>query len=243
MDKYGTWAAYTGNEAIILALVLFAITGILIYVAIKIRKPIAIKSATKLLFILLVVIWILSYANLSIAVLTYMKALVQQVGRVQITENPISTITTTSAIITFIIVAFISRHEGLKVALGSALIGTMVAPMIFELPFDIIVMFKTYTPLPAMQYTFLYFLPLFLWEMSTFSLLTLTPIAHVSKTTIYFLAAMFFVFGIWALFGFSYPFSPVPFALNAVSKILSFITAITLFLPQKRITTKENGSE
>jgi preprotein translocase subunit SecF len=52
MDKYGTWAAYTGNEAIILALVLFAITGILIYVAIRIRKPIAIKSSTKLLFIL-----------------------------------------------------------------------------------------------------------------------------------------------------------------------------------------------
>jgi hypothetical protein len=172
-----------------------------------------------------------------------MKALVQQVGEVQIPENPISPITTTSAIITFIVIAFISRHEGLKVALGSALIGTMVAPMIFELPFDVIVMFKTYTPLPAMQYTFLYFLPLFLWEMSTYSLLTLTSIAHVSKTTVYFLASMFFVFAIWALFGFSYPSSPLPFALNVVSKILSFVTAITLFFPQKGISITENSSE
>jgi hypothetical protein len=47
------------------------------------------------------------------------------------------------------------------------------------------------------------------------------------------LGAMFFVFAIWALFGFSYPSSPIPFAFNAVSKVLSFVAAITLFLPSQ----------
>jgi hypothetical protein len=86
--------------------------------------------------------------------------------------------------------------------------------------------------------TLLYFLPLFLVEISSFTLLTLSPVMNLSKYTLFSLAAMFFVFAVWALFGFSYPSDPIPIALNAVSKILSFVVSITLFLPQKGITTK-----
>jgi hypothetical protein len=51
--------------------------------------------------------------------------------------------------------------------------------------------------------------------------------------------AMFIVFGVWALEGFSYPSSPVPFVLNAVSKILSFTTIIALFsIGSKQIENK-----
>jgi hypothetical protein len=64
------------------------------------------------------------------------------------------------------------------------------------------------------------------------------PLTKMSKYTLFSLAAMFLVFAIWALFGFSYPSYPIPFALNAVSKILSFVAAVTLFLPQKGIITK-----
>lgn len=44
------------------------------------------------------------------------------------------------------------------------------------------------------------------------------------------LARMFFVFAVWAFFGLSYPSDQIPFALNVTSKILSFVTAITLIL-------------
>jgi hypothetical protein len=41
------------------------------------------------------------------------------------------------------------------------------------------------------------------------------------------------VFAVWALAGFGYPSAPLPIALNIASKILAFITVLTLFLPQR----------
>jgi hypothetical protein len=35
------------------------------------------------------------------------------------------------------------------------------------------------------------------------------------------------------LSGFGYPSTPAPYALNVISKILAFIAALTLFLPQR----------
>jgi hypothetical protein len=133
---------------------------------------------------------------------------------------------------TFIVIVYLARHHELKVALGSAFVGTAAAPMIFELPFDLIVMSRTYPPIPPFPNLFrlLFFLPLFLVEISTFSLLTLSSLTKLSKYTLFSLASMFFVFAVWAFFGFSYPSDPIPFALNGISKILSFVTAITLFL-------------
>jgi hypothetical protein len=42
---------------------------------------------------------------------------------------------------------------------------------------------------------------------------------------------MLAVFAVWALFGFGYPSAPVPITLNVLSKILAFVTVLTLFLP------------
>ena len=41
------------------------------------------------------------------------------------------------------------------------------------------------------------------------------------------------VFAVWALSGFGHPSAPLPTTLNIVSKILAFVTALTLFLPQR----------
>lgn len=41
------------------------------------------------------------------------------------------------------------------------------------------------------------------------------------------------VWAAWALAGFGYPSAPLPIALNIASKILAFVTAFTLFLPQQ----------
>jgi hypothetical protein len=156
--------------------------------------------------------------------------------------NPITPITDISGITTFIIIAYVTRNHGLKIALGSAFVGTAAAPMIFELPFDLIVMGRTYPPVPSAPTLFrlLFFLPLFLVEISTFSLLTLSPLTNLSKYTMFSLAGMFFVFAVWALFGFSYPSELAPIALNGISKILSFNHAVPES-KQSRLRAFEDG--
>jgi hypothetical protein len=79
----------------------------------------------------------------------------------------------------------------------------------------------------------LFFAPLFLIEVMTLSLLTLSPMVRLSRTTFFWFALMLAVFAVWGLFGFAYPSAPVPFALNVLSKILAFVTALSLFLPQR----------
>ena len=104
--------------------------------------------------------------------------------------------------------------------------------MIFELPFDLIVMTRTYPipPDPA-WYRALFFLPLFAIELTTLALLTLSPMVRLSRATFLSFAAILVVFAVWALAGFGYPSAPVPITLNVVSKILAFVTVLTLFLP------------
>jgi hypothetical protein len=99
---------------------------------------------------------------------------------------------------------------------------------------------RTHPPTPAVPFTLLFFLPLFLVEVSTFALVTLSPLAKLSRYTLFPLGAMFLVFGVWALFGFSYPSHPLPLAFNVISKILSFVAAITLFLAPKPIPAKRD---
>jgi hypothetical protein len=126
----------------------------------------------------------------------------------------------------------VSARRGWKVALASAIIGTAAAPMIFEFPFDLIVMTRTNPPIPAhpMLYRQLFFLPLFLVEFSTVSLLTLLPPMRVTAYASYSVAGMFLVFAIWAAIGFAFPAQPLALALNVISKILCFVAAILLFV-------------
>jgi hypothetical protein len=217
----------------LLSVTLLVIAGVLVYLGTGLHRPVGVARPGRTVGILLIIIWFLSLASFAIAVATYVSALYQQVGPVTLPTSPISPVTDLSILVAFIMIAYLSRHHGLMTALGSAIVGTVAAPLIFELPFDLIVMGRTYPPTPATQYTLLFFLPLFLLEIASFSLLTLSPLTKLSKYTLFSLGAMFFVFAIWALFGFSYPSSPIPFAFNAVSKVLSFVAAITLFLPSQ----------
>jgi hypothetical protein len=130
------------------------------------------------------------------------------------------------------VIIYLTRRWGWKVALASALIGTAAAPMIFEFPFDLIVMTRTNPPIPThpMLYRQLFFLPLFLVQLSTISLLTLLPSMRVTANACYAVAGMFVVFAVWAVFGFAFAAGPLPLALNVISKILCFVAAIMLFV-------------
>ena len=109
----------------------------------------------------------------------------------------------------------------------SAFVGTAAAPMIFEIPFLLIVM---NTVNATVFVTLLFFMPLFLVTASTISLLLLSSETRLSNYVLFSLAGMFIVFAGWAFFGFSYPSDPVSFSLNGISKVLSFTTATMLFL-------------
>jgi hypothetical protein len=237
MTQSSNWIPYSGVQAFILAAVLLIIAGVLIYLGTRLRHSIAPRKPGLGLSALLVAIWILSLATLAVSIGTYIRILCQQYGPFAAAPNPISPVTTLSGVITFIVIAILTWRYGLSVALGSAIVGTIAGPMIFELPFDLIVIARVLPrpPAPTVQLTLLYFLPLFLWELASYALLTLSPATILSQETLYALAAMFLVFGVWAAAGFSYPSSPLPIALNAVSKILSFGVAITLFIPEKEM--------
>ena len=127
------------------------------------------------------------------------------------------------------------RSPGFGTRLASGAIGAIAAPMIFELPFDLIVMARTYPPIPPdpALYRALFFVPLFLIEITTLLLLRLSPMVRLTRATFFSFALMLGVFAVWALSGFGYPSAPLPTALNIVSKILAFVTVLTLFLPQR----------
>jgi hypothetical protein len=239
LTEYGIWRPYTGNDALLLALLLLVVGGVFAYLGTGLRRPVGTNPPGRALGILLVLMWGLSLLTLGIAVTIYGGALFQQAGPITVPPSPIAPVTASSGLVAFIAIAYLSRRHGLVLALGSAFVGAVAAPMLFELPFDLIVMWRTPHPAPTTQYALLFFLPLFLVEISSFSLLTLSPLARVSRFTLFSLAAVFFVFAVWALAGFSYPSSPVPFAFNVVSKVLCFVAAVTLFVPQTARTQRE----
>ena len=231
--RYGTWLPYHGVSAELLAAALLGIAVLLAFCGTRMRRTLQLERPKTILTVLLVLIWSLSVATFAVDLKTYMGALFQEYGGFVAPRSPIAPITLLSAVVTFCAIGYLTRCDGLKIALWSALVGCVAAPMIFELPFDIIVMFRLYPPEPA-QTLLLFLLPMFLLEFSSLSLLTLSPAMRISSTVLFSLAAMFCTFSAWACFGFAFPASRGPFALNALAKVLSFATVIALFLPSGR---------
>jgi hypothetical protein len=231
MTNSGTWSPYPGSSSIILAVVLLIITGVLIFGAMRLHHPLEVKRPGKAFGVILIVIWALSVLMFLVAATIYVIALYRQRGPLTAPVDPITPVTMTSAVITFFVIVYLAQQGGFLVAAGSAIVGTIAAPMIFELPFDLIVMGRTFPPDPAGAFTLLFFLPLFLVELSSFAMLMLSPVMKLSRATLFLLAGMFLIFAVWAVSGFAYPATPVPIALNMISKVLAFATAVSLFLP------------
>lgn len=233
-DAYANWSPYAGSGSIILAVVLLIGAGLLIYLALRLPHPIAVKRPGAVVGALIVVIWLLSVVTFLVALTVYVSALYQQVGQISGPADPITRVTMASGLFAFFAIIFLTQRSGFWFAPGSAIVGTIAAPTIFELPFDLIVMRCAFPPNPAALYTPLFFLPLFVFvvEISSFALLTLSPVMMLSRSTLILLAGMFLVFAVWALFGFPYPSAPLPTALNMLSKVLAFAAAISLFLPE-----------
>jgi hypothetical protein len=224
------WVSYGGGEAILLAVVLLVVASGFAYAGQRLRAPLRVTRPGRTAAGFMIAIWLLAIYTDGVAAFVY-GVQVKQACPDLIARHP-RVGTFVDAPVTFFVILYLTRRWGWKVALASAIIGTAAAPMIFELPFDLIVMTRTNPPIPTypMLYRLLFFLPLFLVELSTISLLTLLPSVRVTAYACYAVAGMFVVFAVWAAFGFAFPAEPLPLALNVISKILCFVAAIMLFV-------------
>jgi hypothetical protein len=231
MPQYGTWFSYSGSAKLILAIVLLAVAAAVAFAGAKLPLPARLPRPSRNATTPLVAAWALSIIAFLACVGIYGKQAHQEHLAGRPADN-IFPITLIAAGLTFFIIAVTGKPGG-KTAVLSAAIAAMAAPMVFELPFDLIVMARTYPPIPPNPalYRVVFFAPLFLVEMTTLALLTWSPMVRLTRATFFAFALMLAVFAVWALAGFEYPSTPLPYALNVVSKLLAFATILTLFLP------------
>jgi hypothetical protein len=239
MTQYGTWVSYGGHARIWLAIVLLAVAGGATLAGIRLPLPVRAARPGPAGRAAMILAWVASIAAFLVGLTIYVRQYIHAYNLTAATAAPkdrIAPITLTAAVVTFVVIVIISRRSaGLGTRLASGAIGAMAAPMIFELPFDLVVMARTYPPIPPdpALYRALFFVPLFLIEITTLLLLRLSPMVRLTRATFVSFALMLGVFAVWALSGFGYPSAPLPTALNIASKILAFVVALTLFLPQR----------
>jgi hypothetical protein len=238
MEKYyGEWIPFSGSSAVILGVVLLGFAGVFAFFGFKIKNSLRVKRPGKALAGVLVIVWILSILTFLVNIGVYSILLQQAKFNGTVPNNPITKFTLLFALISFLIIFFINRKTGGKIAFLSAVLAAMAGPMVFELPFDLIVMGRTYPPIPpspALLRT-LFFFPLFMIEITTISLMFFSRLFKITKYTLYSLAGMFIVFAIWAFISFSFAYTPIFLVLNVASKAIAFCTVVTLFLPEKNL--------
>jgi len=227
------WVSYGGTADFVLAGVLAAAAAVLVYAGFRLPLPARLPTPSRTVRILLLVSWGFAIVAFLVCASIYVTHAIRE-HIAKATANPITPVTLIGVGVIFCVIAIAHRSGG-GPALKSAVIGALAAPWIFEFPFDLIVMTRTH---PALQpdpalYRALFFAPLLLIALTTLALLTLSPVARLSRATFWCLAAMLAVFAVWALIGFGYPSSAAPTTLNVVSKIIALITALTLFLPAR----------
>jgi hypothetical protein len=195
----------------------------------RLRAPLAVARPGGTVAGFMIAVWLLSLYTVIIATAVYGLQVKQAYPTFVARRVRVGTFI--DAPIAFLVILYLTRRWGWKMALASAVIGTAAAPMLFEFPFDLIVMTRTNPELPThpMLYRQSFFLPLFLTEFSTVSLLTLLPSMRLTAHSCYAVAGMFLTFAVWAAFGFAFPAEPLPLTLNIISKILCFVAAIMLF--------------
>jgi len=231
MPQYGTWFSYSGSAKLILAIVLLAVVAAVAFAGAKLPLPVRLPRPSSNATTLMVVAWAFSIVAFLACVGIYGKQAHQDHLAGRPADN-IFPITLIAAGVTFFVIVVTGKPGG-RTAVLSAAIAAMAAPMVFELPFDLIVMARTFPPLPPNPalYRVVFFAPLFAIEITTLALLTWSPMVRLTRATFFAFALMLAVFAVWALAGFVYPATPLPYALNVVSKLLAFATVLTLFLP------------
>jgi hypothetical protein len=225
-----SWEAYSGSGQVVLTLVLALVTAGLFLVAVRLRKSVSGPDARGGVTAFLVVAWLLAIVTFLVDLVVYGEQAREVHFILPSPANYVTPVTFVCAAVAFLLVAVLTPAR-LRTRLGNALFCACAGPMVFELPFDLIVMARTSAipPAPGL-YVALFFLPLFAIEVLTLALAATRPRVQVTRWTAVCLAAMLGVFTVWALIGFQYPWGGLPLALNIASKILAFAVSLSLFV-------------
>jgi hypothetical protein len=233
MTQDSLWDSYSGGARIVLAIALLGIAASVAYVGTRLNRPIRLPKPGRALTAGLLVAWVIAIAALlGVLAAASLRERYDHIAKAQ-AANPVTLVTIMAAFILFLIV-FSATQDTMWVRLTSGAIAAMAGPMIFELPFDLIIVARVSPPAsPGLAvYRVLLFVFLGLVELTTLSLLTMTPMVRLSTPAFCCLSLLVLAFAVWALGGFGYPDTPFAITMNDVSKILAFVTALSLFLPE-----------
>jgi hypothetical protein len=222
------WNPYAGSGAVVLSLVLLVVGVCLIFLGRRLTDDFRFPVPRRALKVVIVLVWALSI----LLVLPLFKEVAIETGQSSLGIGPVFPITIASALGTFVIVAYLTRRGGVLAALGNGFAGAVAGPMVFELPFILIITPVVTTRTPHPLFLFLTFLVVIL---STLALPFFSSRFAVTRYSLYLLGAMILVFAVWALLtGYAPPSDPVSFALNAVSKVLGFAVVVSGFATRGR---------
>ena len=233
MTLYGTWVSYEGSARAALAIVLLLVACLLAVAGSRIRRPWRVDRPGAVGTGVLVAMWVVALVAFVVGISIYAGQERRDYPAMTAPASPIEPVTISAAIVlAIVIVAATGGSERDRVING--VIAALIAPMVFELPFDLVVMLRTYPPVPPNPafYRAVFFAPLFLLEITTVSLLVLAPGARMSRVAVLTFALMLGVFAGWALLGFAYPSTPSAIAFNVASKLLAFLAVAGLFFPR-----------
>jgi hypothetical protein len=233
MAQHASWVSYSGSSRIVLAIILLIVAAAVAGAGARLSRPATLPRPGRITTYVLLTVWVVViFAFLSVLSVLTQQAQQAHPGRVRATgPGPIAPVTYTAVVVTFVVIIALGRAYDWPARLGGAAIGALAAPMIFEFPFDFIVLTRI-SPIST-GHLVLFFVPLFLIEIITLTLLAASPMVRLRRSTFFCFASILVVFAIWALYGFGYPNTSLFYSLNVVSKLLAFATALTLFLPQR----------
>ncbi len=233
MTGSSPWINYSGTAEIVLVAVLIAAAAAVAYAGIGLPLPARLPRPGRTATIIILGAWVLAVIALVACVHAYLTHVYEAGLEHHPATDDVTPVTLLGTAALFVIIAVMQRTRGWRVALGSAVAGAAAGPWIFEVPFDLIIMSRTHPVIDPGMYRVVLFIPLILAGILTVAWVSLSPAARVHRATLWCLAGMLAVFAVWGLIGFSYPSAPGPLTLNALSKILALVTALTLFLPHR----------
>ena len=148
MSLNGGWVSFGGDARIELAAGLVAVAGCAAYAGIRLRRPVRAVRPPASVAVLMFSLWVIALIAFAAGLTIYVHQFVHDYPHITSgVSDPIAPVTLLAAAAIF---GIIMTRTGWRyqTRLGSAVIGAMAAPMIFELPFDFIVMARTYPALP-----------------------------------------------------------------------------------------------
>ena len=238
MTQQGAWIAYSGTARITLAIVLLLVAAAVLLAATRLRHGIQLRRPSQRIRATLLASWGVALVAFLGCFAVIVQLVVDDHLKTTRPSDPVTPVTFTAAVVTFAIIFAKTRGHDQPIRLAAAATGAIAAPMIFEFPFDLIIASRLHPALPHGGGWALFFLPLFAVEFTTLALLPLSGLARIRRSTLVAFAAMLTVFALWAIVArFAYPATAGPIAFNVISKLLCFAAALTLFVPQRSVSS------